>query len=270
MNMRSAAPSMTAPALAMEEVLEFDGAPGATGGESETFEQYIAYTHRLGVRLPKDSVEPMMMSHLDACIDAGPAVCIITNSSLNNQSDDYVSGQVFLRAKPDWIETFLASIDAQTETAGGEISFRNTSAEDLTRTIIDTGARLTAQKTLQTRLFGLLERRDGELSDLLAIERELARVTGEIESIESTLKALRQRVSMSELSVQYETKVSSIGPQRFNPLGEALSDFFYNLSSGLAGVITAFAIGLPWLLLIGVFLWVWLRLIWPRVRRKKA
>jgi len=35
-------------------------------------------------------------------------------------------------------------------------------------------------------------------------------------------------------------------------------------------VITAFAIGLPWLFLIGLMLWIWLRLIWPRIRRKKT
>ena len=32
----------------------------------------------------------------------------------------------------------------------------------------------------------------------------------------------------------------------------------------------AFAVGLPWLILIGVFVWIWLKLIWPRVRRKKS
>jgi hypothetical protein len=28
-------------------------------------------------------------------------------------------------------------------------------------------------------------------------------------------------------------------------------------------------VGLPWLILIGALLWIWLRLIWPRIRRKK-
>ena len=95
-------------------------------------------------------------------------------------------------------------------------------------------------------------------------------MTGEIESTDAYLKTLRLRVSMSQLSVNYETKYSPVSSQRFNPLGEALGDFFYNLSSGLAGVITAFAVGLPWLFLIGVMLFIWLRVIWPRIRRKKA
>ncbi|MEL6661533.1 MAG: DUF4349 domain-containing protein [Pseudomonadota bacterium] len=236
----------------------------------EAAEQYIAYSHSLGFRLPVAQVEPVMMGHAEACRAAGTSVCIVTNSNLNNQSDDYVSGNLSIRAKPEWIEAFMAGVDAEADAAGGEISYRNTSAEDLTRTIIDTDARLTATKTLQSRLQTLLETRDGELSELLAIERELARVNSEIDSTESYLRALRLRVSMSQLSIGYETKLTAFGPRRQNPLGEALSDFFYNLSGGLAGVITAFAVGLPWLFLIGVMLWIWLRVIWPRIRRKKT
>lgn len=246
--------------------------PVNQGGESGVAgaAQFIAYSHSLGLRLPRAGVEPMLQAHLDACREAGPSNCIIIFSSMNNQSDEWASASLQLRARPEWIESFMGGLESELETASGEITYRNTSAEDLTRTIIDTDSRLNAQRTLQTRLETLLERRDGELSDLLAIERELARVTGEVESITSQLAALRLRVSMSELSVAYETRQSAVSPQRFNPLGEALGDFFWNLSSGLAGVITAFAVGLPWLILIGVFLFIWLRLIWPRIRRKKA
>lgn len=242
-----------------------DGEGGVAGAE-----QYIAYSHSLGLRLPRDGVEPMMQKHLDACRAAGPSTCIVISSSLNNQSDDWASANLQLRAQPGWIEAFMGGLESELDTASGEITYRNTSAEDLTRTIIDTDARLNAQRTLQARLETLLERRDGELSDLLAIERELARVTGDVESITSNLAALRLRVSMSALGISYETRQSAISPSRFNPLGQAFGDFFWNLSSGLAAVITAFAVGLPWLVLIGIFLFIWLRLIWPRIRRKKA
>lgn len=261
-----------APVTAAPKMQDQTEPSGGAGGEPapEAAEQFIAYSHSLGLRLPVDAVEPVMTSHVEACRAAGPSVCIITNTSFNNQSDEYSSGSISLRAKPDWIATFLAGIDEDAEEAKGEVSYRNTYAEDLTRAIIDTGARLEAQRTLQGRLQTLLETRDGDLNELLAVERELARVTGEIESTDAYLKTLRLRVSMSQLSVNYETKYSPVSSQRFNPLGEALGDFFYNLSSGLAGVITAFAVGLPWLFLIGVMLFIWLRVIWPRIRRKKA
>lgn len=245
-----------------------DVTPAPDVGEPAA-EQYIAYSHSLGLTLPKGGVDPMMATHVEACRAAGTATCIVINSNIYSQEEDYASGNLSLRATPDWIDGFLGKVDEETDAAGGEITQRSTNAEDLTRQIVDTGARLEAQKTLQGRLLNLLERRDGELGELLQIEREIARVTGSIESIEAQLKTLRLRVSMSSLDINYQTKVPAFSGSRENPLGEAFSDFFYNLSSAIAAVITAFAVGLPWILLIALFLWIWLKLIWPRLRGKK-
>lgn len=282
------AESPPAPVMA-DEALEYSalgnakssrGLDRAVGGQSSpptspdvgepTVEQYIAYSHNLGLTLPRGGVDPMMAAHTAACRAAGTNTCIVINSNIYSQEEDYASGNLSIRATPDWIETFMASVETETESAGGEITQRSTNAEDLTRQIIDTGARLDAQKTLQGRLLGLLERRDGELGELLQIERELARVTGDIESIEAQLKTLRLRVSMSSLTIGYQTKVPAFSGSRENPLGEAFGDFFYNLSSAIAAVITAFAVGLPWIILLGLFLWIWLKLIWPRLRGRKA
>ncbi len=271
-NQREQAPlAKTSAAMDMART-ETDGAPDprqAPGGEPGV-EQYIAYSHNLGLTLPKGAVQPMMQAHTEACRAVGTASCIVVNSNVYSQDADYASGNLSVRATPDWIEGFLGTIDSDTDKAGGEITQRSTSAEDLTRSILDTGARLEAQRTLQGRLLGLLERRDGDLGDLLQIERELARVTGGIESIEAQLKTLRLRVSMSALDLNYQTKVPAFSSTRENPLGAAFADFFYNLSGAVASVITAFAVGLPWMLLIGGLLWIWLRLIWPWVRRKRV
>lgn len=243
---------------------------GTLNAGADVQEQFIAYSYRMGMRLPVAQIEPVIQSHTERCRAAGPSKCIVINSSLNKQSEDYSSASLIIRAVPDWIDTFRTDIEADAENAKGEISFRQSSAEDLTRAIIDTDARLTAQSTLRDRLENLLENREGELADLLATERELARVNGQIDSIKSNLKAMRLRVSMSDLNVSYETKRSPVSRSAFKPLGSAFADFFYNLSSALAAVVTAFAVGLPWLVLLGVMLWVWLRLIWPGIRRPKV
>jgi len=262
-----------APSPMMEQDVAMDGSFSKSGGgggpTEEAAQQYIAYSHSLGLRLPVKSIEPVMQGHVAACNQAGPSVCIVTNSWFNTYSDDEASASLQLRATPDWIETFLEGVDAEAEQANGDVTNRQTTAEDLTVSIIDTDARLNAQQTLQKRLEELLANRDGELGDLLATERELARVNGEIDSLKSSLKTLMLRVQMSQLSVNYETKRNPVSQGALSPIGSAFGDFFYNLASALAAVITAFAIGLPWLILIGAFLWIWLKLIWPRIRRKK-
>ncbi|WP_065383188.1 DUF4349 domain-containing protein, partial [Hyphomonas sp. ND6WE1B] len=242
---------------------------GSMGGETVA-QQYIAYSHSIGMRLPVNAIEPTLQGHIDACNKAGPTVCMVTNSWMNAYSEDEASASLNLRATPAWIEQFLNGVEAEAKAAKGEITNRQTTAEDLTVSIIDTDARLKAQETLQARLEQLLADRPGKLGELLETERELARVNGEIDSLKSSLAALRQRVNMSQLSIGYETKRNPVSQGALEPLARAFGDFFYNLSSALAAVITAFAIGLPWLILIGVFVWIWLKLIWPRIRRKKS
>ena len=270
-NVQSAPKASSVAEFRQESMVADEAAPEPvqSGGE-EVAAQYIAYTYNMGLRMPQASVEPVMQAHVRACEAAGPSVCIVTNSNINNQSDDYTSGYLSLRAKPDWIETFLGTVDEEVAEVDGEVVNRNKQSVDLTRTILDTDARLNAKITLKRRLENLLATREGTLSDLLQVERELARVTGEIESITSNLKALRLRVSMSEMSVSYETKRSLVSGGRRNPLAAAFGDFFYDLSGALAAVITFFAKGLPWMILAGVFLFIWTRTIWPWVRKRKS
>ena len=269
-------PSMAPPepemAMKMDEA-EYAAEESSAGGESAPAEaaaqQYIAYVYSIGMRLPVKSIEPTMKAHIDACDAAGPTVCVVTNSWLNTDSDEYANASLQIRATPAWIDTFLGGIEAQAEAAKGEITSRQKTAEDLTVSIIDTDARLKSQILLQSRIEKLLADRPGNLGELLETQRELARVNGEIDSLTSTLAALRLRVDMSQLSVNYETKINPVSQGALAPLGDAFSSFFYNLASAVAAVVTAFAVGLPWLLLIGALLWIWLRLIWPRIRRKK-
>ncbi|MEL7545577.1 MAG: DUF4349 domain-containing protein [Pseudomonadota bacterium] len=247
-----------------------DPSPPAQAEPSPEFEQqYIAYSHAYSISLPRGGVDPMMTTHTQECQAAGATTCIVINSNVRSEDEAYASGNLSIRATPEWIEQFLADLEEEAEAAGGSIIQRTTSAEDLTRSIIDTTSRLEAQRTLRTRLLGLLERRDGELGELLQIERELARVTSQIESVEAQLKTLQLRVSMSRLDLSYQTEVPPFSATRENPLGEAIGDFFYNFSGAIAAVITAFAVGLPWIVLIAIFLWIWLKLIWPRLRGRK-
>ncbi len=269
-------PAMAPPAPEMLEKMAgapMEDAVAAEGGEAAPDTagavQYIAYSHSIGLRIPVAAIEPTMQAHIDACNKAGPAVCVVTNSWLNAYSETEANASLNIRATPAWINTFLSGIEAEAEAVKGEVTNRQTTAEDLTVTIIDTDARLKAQILLQARIEELLADRPGNLGELLETQRELARVNGEIDSLTSSLAALRQRVNMSQLSVGYETKTDPLSQGALEPLGNAFGSFFYNLASAVAAVVTAFAVGLPWLILIGALLWIWLRLIWPRIRRKK-
>jgi len=237
---------------------------------SEPSGTFLAYRYGYGIELPVASVKATADKHMQVCQDAGPSKCQVMGSNTNAYSEDDVRSNLSLRAEPEWLKTFVADMQKDIETAKGRLASSNTSVEDLTRSILDTDARLKAQTTLRTRLEGLLETRDAKLPDLLALERELARVQAEIESATANLKALRARVSMSVVDISYSSQRQAVTRGAFSPVGDALKDFMRTLSEGLSGVIYFFAAILPWLLLVilpGLFL---LRWFWRRRKTSKS
>jgi hypothetical protein len=139
--------------------------------------------------------------------------------------------------------------------------------EDLTAWIVDLDARLAAKLTLRDRIRNLLETRDGSLSDILAAERALADVQGEIDSMTAQRAAARARVDMSALSISYQSDpVTSTGI--FKPLVESFKSFFRTSIASLAEAVDFVARAWPFFI-VGLIVLFVLR-GWWRGRRAKA
>ncbi|HAQ34342.1 MAG: hypothetical protein CMF74_15925 [Maricaulis sp.] len=232
-------------------------------------DSFLAYRYNYGLEAPADAVRPLVQSHQTACESAGPRVCQIVTSTINEASADRVSARLMIRAQPDWLAQFRAGLEADAENAGGSITSSSQAVEDLTRPILDTQARLDAQVTLRERLLGLLERQGASVEELIRVERELARVNGDIESATAQLRAMRARVSMSTADLDYRSEVRAISHTTVNPVAEAFRDFAGIVLGGLAVVIRLIAALIPWLILIipaVVLVTLWRQ----RVNRRKA
>ena len=92
----------------------------------------------------------------------------------------------------------------------GDVESREISAEDVTQQTIDLDARLANLVVVRDRLKKHLEA-TAALADILAVERELARVQTEIDSLEGQLKYLRTNVALSQVSV-YAQHGRVLGP----------------------------------------------------------
>ena len=224
------------------------------GGPSPVL--YLAYSYQRGLKLPGDRLIGVMDSHVQACQQAGPRLCQLINSNRTGDPETYLSGNVQMRAEPAWLRGFMGGLERQADQAGGRIISQSTSTEDLTRSIVDTEAQLRAKKTLRDRLQQLLATRPGRLSDLLEAERALAQVQGEIDAVESGLAVMRTRVAMSELTLSYESQAEPLRSDLFEPLIEALANFFGWIVKGFAAIITVIAVALPWALLAALILWL--------------
>ncbi len=250
--------------------------PAQTEPDNPASFSYMAYRYNYGFSLPAKNVASTAKSHADICLNAGPDKCQVLSSNTHSNGADYVTARLQIRGEPSWLETFKADMQSSIKDAKGELVNSSVNAEDLTRQILDTDARLKAKKTLRSRLEQHLETRDAKLNDLLAIERELARVQGEIESATTTLAVLKKRVSMSVIDVNYQSKAVAVSRSSISPIKRALKDFIGDISHGLASVIRFFAAILPWMIFVIIpLLWL-LRWFWrrrkasPKARKPKA
>lgn len=225
---------------------------------------YLAYAFQIALELPGPRLIGVMEHHANACREAGPRLCQLIGASRQGDPDAFISGELHIRAEPAWLQRFMGGIASEAREAGGKIKAQATTTEDLTRAIVDTQAALRAKIALRDRLQRLLESRPGRLSDLLDVERELARVQGEIDATQSNLAVMRARVDMSELTISYESAPRSVASDTFEPLGRALAGFLALMVQALAAIITLIAVLIPWALVIGAFAWL---LLWIRKRR---
>ncbi len=236
--------------------------------ENPSSVSYLAYRYNYGFSLPVKAVAATAKSHMQICMEAGPDTCQVLGSNTNVQNADYVTANLRLRAAPAWLEGFKDTLTSSVEASGGTTINAGVSAEDLTRQIVDTDARLKAQKILRTRLENLLETRNAKLSELLSLEREFARVQQQIENATTTLNVLRKRVSMSEVSINYQTKRKAVTPTSVSPIGRAFKSFANDFSRAMANVIGFIAAVLPWMIILVPGLWLLRR--WWRGRNKPA
>lgn len=261
-----AAEEAAAPAPPMSET---ENGPGTTPTQTgqpagPTPVLYLAYTYALGMEIPSQHLSAVMDRHVQACQAAGPRLCQLISSNRSGDPDSYMEGYVSIRGEPNWLNNFKGGMAQQADEAGGRIISENTTSEDLTRQIVDTEARLRAQTALRDRLQELLRSRPGRLSDLLEVERELARVQGEIDAVQSALAVMRTRVSMSELTLTYRSSPRAASSNTLEPLRQAFANFLGIIVAGFAAIITIIAALIPFAVVLIPLGWLLLR--WRKKR----
>jgi hypothetical protein len=251
-------------AAPVAERAQVDGAPPAAGAEPGAAQvSLIAYSYATTIELAAERVLPLRDAHLKACNDAGVERCQLLGASSSAAGAEQITAELRLRGEPKWLAGFRETLPGDVAKFEGRIVSNSIGSEDLTRQIVDTEATLRAQTRLRDRLEELLAKHQGKLADLLEVERELARVQGEIDARASELKIMRTRVAMSELSLSYVSRGVLVSDQTADPTLQALYDFLNVVSASFAALIRLVAGILPWLLLALPLLWL-LRRWWRR------
>lgn len=202
-------------------------------------------------------------------------------ASLVNKFQGYIAGTEFtgasyasrqgtwrIRVPSESLNTFLREVSRL-----GELENTSLQSQDVTEEYYDLELRLNVAKAEEKRLLQLLETTAGNLTDVLAVEKELHRVRTEVER----LTGLMRRVSHL---VQYST-VTVTAYQRSIYVPETVPDFTTRWTRTLQmswaslwrfGENTLIVVAwiLPWLPLIAVVFVVAVLLVRVTVRRLAA
>lgn len=128
----------------------------------------------------------------------------------------------------------------------GKLEFVNISAQDVGEEFTDITARVANARRLESRLIELLATRTGKLSDVLEIERELARVREEIERMEGRLRYLKAHVATSSLSVTVHEPAPVVGETGSGGvIADAFRDAWRNFVQFVAGLIASLGVLIP-------------------------
>jgi len=150
----------------------------------------------------------------------------------------------------------------------GKVESVNVMAEDITEQYFNLEIRLRNQRDLETRFRALLDKPGNKVSDLLEIEREMARVRGEIDELEGRKRFWDSQVSLSTLTIQLHEPRPAIVGEGGGILGTLKSAFRRlgeNLVETIAWLIASLGVIVPAVLALWVAWRLWRVL---RSRRK--
>jgi hypothetical protein len=158
--------------------------------------------------------------------------------------------------------TFDGSLEALQRL--GTVQRVNISGEDITEQYYDLEIQLRNRQQLETRLLALLDRPSNKLTELLEIEREVARVRNEIDSLEGRKRFWDSQVSFSRLQVTLHEPVPITRGGMWATLRGAFRSAGENFVNAVAGLIALTGGLLPVIVLLWV-LWV----VWRALRRRR-
>ena len=125
----------------------------------------------------------------------------VATTDSEKQANGKLRGQVVVKVLPENLDRFLQKIRSL-----GELKNQTLGTEDVTKAYFDTDARLKNAHVMEQRLIDMLKTKTGKVSDLLQVEKELARVREEIEKMQGELKYWDSQVQFATVTISLAEK----------------------------------------------------------------
>jgi len=161
-------------------------------------------------------------------------------------------GEWKLRVPVGEFDTFRTDLEML-----GAVQTSHLDSQDVTEEYYDVAGHITNKQVEESRLQEHLRHSTGTLADILAVERELSRVRGEIEQLQGRLRLLANQTALTTITVRMQEVREFVPARGTSFLAEANATLqvslgaMRDLAKGLALALVALA---PWALLLAVVL----------------
>ncbi len=244
-------------------------APAAAGAQ-------IAYSYTVSYVFDRPTVAQVQGEQLALCRGLGNARCMVVRSTLHapgigGGTNAGVAADVAAGAADDvamllvdarLVTGFNQRLDALARAGGAHLSERQSTAEDVTRQVIDANAKVRAKQALADRLLTIIRSAKGNVGELVQAERAYATTQEELDAARQEQASLAQRVAMSPVTINYRYDDPSASR---GVIANSLRSAGDTLANSLAAMIDVIVATLPWLVL-GGGLWLLMR----RIARKRG
>jgi len=231
---------------------------------SRLADAYLPVRNTSGAMIIRSGTARLEVDTLEAAIDrvrslAGQVGGYLANSDIQAIAGGVRSATIEIRVPSERFEQLVSGLSPL-----GRLEHVNVSAQDVGEEFTDISARVVNGRRLEQRLIELIATRTGKLSDVLDIERELARVREEIERMEGRLRYLQAHAAVSSLSIQVHEAPPIVGNTgSLAVLGEAFRQAWRNSIGFTASGIAALGTLLP-VALLGLLGVLGIRKAWRR------
>jgi hypothetical protein len=209
----------------------------------------MAYVMDYGFRLGGEKIATLQQQHADMCEAQGPYSCRIISMTRTGDDEDEIAGELQLAVASDKARGFGALLSAAAAQADAEEFRADIQGEDVSKSIVDTEARVRSRIALRDRLMEVLRTRRGKVEELVEAERQVAAVNEEIDQAQSWLREQQGRVAFSRMTLTYES--ATPGGSFLKPVEGAIGSLGSIFGMLLAFLIVVGAVALP--VLAGVF-----------------
>ncbi len=154
-------------------------------------------------KLIRNARAELEVASFDAAVDAVTAAATRDGGFLDTRNsarggNGKVSGTLVAKVLPENLDRFLAGLRAL-----GDLKNQTIQTEDVTKDYFDTDARLRNSRRMEDRLLKMLDEVKGKMAEVLQVEKELARVRADIETMQGQLK-------LYDAQVRYATVVLTV------------------------------------------------------------